>query len=383
MKNVLYFFIIIFLSTVVYSQQLTENQVIQIVKDFENNQNLSNLQFHNYIDKFSYYEVVLENSIDHKSWKINSYGNVISYFNHKVWEDKEEGIYTEDQLKNIAINYLNSKNISLVNYNINPLVYTFSDTIDFIFIKFINPNLDIVSKNMIRVAVNPHSGLISELSITQESDIELSVIPSLTDAEVQTIINNIFGQNYVNDLQITIYSYNENLQTIQRIAKVNNEAMVYIDAYSHNVIAIAGLGYNSKIPDYVYVNQQKYNSLPKKKIDYEIKKVPYKSLSNEEISKININVDTINNILVKTKNSENIKYVITKNNYKIDKKDKGIARMEVNGNKFIFHNGSYWCFINNKTYNMGGNCIIENGKLKLPEEFYKKVQDKDYQFFKK
>ncbi len=91
----------------------------------------------------------------------------------------------------------------------------------------------------------------------------------------------------------------------------------------------------------------------------------------------------INYILFDTNNSKDVKHTDISKSFDIDKEDKGIARMEINGNKFIFRNGSYWCFINNKTYNMGGNCIIEKGKLKLPEEFYKKVQDKDYQFFKK
>ena len=52
---------------------------------------------------------------------------------------------------------------------------------------------------------------------------------------------------------------------------------------------------------------------------------------------------------VRTIIEENLSgYIEEAINFEIDKEDKGIARMEVNGNKFIFRNGSYWCFINNK-----------------------------------
>ncbi|MBQ7258093.1 MAG: hypothetical protein IJS60_10440 [Abditibacteriota bacterium] len=137
----------------------------------------------------------------------------------------------------------------------------------------------------------------------------------------------------------------------------------FIDAYNYNIVDWdCPLG-NNKDRN---INVGKATVFERNKKEAEIKQ---------------IDNPKINYILFDTNNSKDVKYTDISKSFDIDKEDKGIARMEANDNKFIFRNGSYWYFINNKTFNMGGNCIIENGKLKLPEEFYKKVQDKDYKFF--
>ena len=69
--------------------------------------------------------------------------------------------------------------------------------------------------------------------------------------------------------------------------------------------------------------------------------------------------------------------------YEIDKEFNDIVRMELNGNDFVFRDNSPWCFVNKRIYYMDDVCEISKEKLKLPSEFYIKIQDKENHFFRK
>ena len=392
MKRIIQLLILLILSTVVYSQQLTNEQVIQIVKDFENNQNLSNLNVSVYeFDGIIDFWVTQTNNNFNKKWVVKpNVDSVVRYTNYNEIDnelEQSDSNYTQDQCISIALNYLNSKNINILNYIIEDDDIEWKDgNYCYCMRKIINSNLKIPSINLIVIHINSFSGNISYFSHSYNDDMIISQEPELTDAQVTQIVNNIFGENNISVLNIGGYGYNENYDGISRLAFINNnDYMVEIDAFSHNVIGIyasASCNYDKYKNININANKNEYNSKNAKET-IKLKKQPYKELSDEELKGINVDNKNINFILCNTESSKNIKYIELSKDYVIDKVDNGIARMEAGENKFIFRNGSYWCFINNKTYNMGGNCIIENGKLKLPEEFYKKVQDKDYQFFRK
>ena len=365
--------LLLLISTVVYSQQLTNEQVIQIVKDFENNQNLSNLSVQYYND-FNHYLVTLHDTSNYKSWTVEN-NNVRVYinFNEINMEDTaEENLnYTQQQCQNIGINYINSKNISLVGYNTEPIIeWEYNGCYGYTFYQIIDSELKLKSKNFVRVDVNAFSGNIATITFSASSSFILINRPNLTIPQVIQIVQQNFDNISSDSIFTSDYYINDTNDSIYRQAIVGNIGMVDIDAYTHEIVGFHSYGNNQSIPKGLKIKKIKSND-------------NIKILREENIKDIKINNHSINFILCNTKNSKNVKYTELKKDYVIEKDDKGIARMEVNGNKFIFRNGSYWCFINNKTYNMGGNCIIENGKLKLPEEFYKKVQDKDYQFFRK
>ena len=386
MKSILYFFVFIFLSTIVYSQQLTNNQVIQMVKDFENNQNLTNLgvrlvNLAQYNE--TYYDISLNDLYNSKTWFVIN-NEVCVYINHKEiyvgnklkeYDYSEENInYTKDQCKIIALNYLNSKNVSLIGYNAEPKISWENDgCYEFFYYQIINIDLQLKSKTYLFVNVNAFTGNVASFNIHTGPMFNILNIPTLTIPQVVQIVEQNFNNIQSSEINVSEYYINQTNDSIYRDAYVGNLGIAEIDAYTHEIVKFRPyLGGKTNITP-----KDIFEIKPAKKSN------DIKILTKEEIENMDVDNSSINFILFNTESTKDVKYTDISKSFDIDKEDKGIARMEVNGNKFIFRNGSYWCFINNKTYNMGGNCIIENGKLKLPEEFYKKVQDKDYQFFKK
>ncbi|MBQ7257703.1 MAG: hypothetical protein IJS60_08430 [Abditibacteriota bacterium] len=390
MKRIIQLLILLILSTVVYSQQLTNEQVIQMVKDYENNQNLSNLTvsyMNGYESNPGFYQVCLTNySINlSKTWFVYDNIGVTTYINNPeiymgndlVNNDYSEGNvnYTKEQCKTIGLNYLNNKNISLIGCVNEPIVsWENNGCYKFAFYKLIDADLDLRYISVV-ICVNAFTGNIARCKKSLKPIFTIVNRPSLTIPQVIQIVQQNFDNIQSNQIKISNYYINNTNDSIYRDAHVGDLGVAEIDAYTHEIVKFnvyGGATINSNNPSF-----NKLKITPAKSSN------GIKILTKEDIENMGVENSSINLILYNTENPKEIKYTKLSNNYKINKDDKGIARMEVNGNKFIFRNGSYWCFINNKTYNMGGNCIIENGKLKLPEEFYKKVQDKDYQFFKK
>ncbi len=387
MKKIFIILVLIVLSTIIYSQQLTNEQVIQMVKDYENNQNLSNLTVNymtGYLSNPGFYQVCLTNySINvSKTWFVYDNAGVLDYINNPetymgddlVNNDYSEGNvnYTKEQCKTIGLNYLNNKNISLIGCVNEPIVsWENNGCYEFSFYKIIDADLDLRSDS-VDIAVNAFTGNIAVCSQSLDPTFTIVNRPSLTIPQVIQIVQQNFNNIQSSEIKISSYYINNTNDSIYRDAYVGDLGVAVIDAYSHEIVKFNVYGGKTNITP-----KDSFKVKPAKKSN------GIKILTKEDIENMDVDNSSINLILYNTENPKEIKYTKLSNNYKINKDDKGIARMEVNGNKFIFRNGSYWCFINNKTFNMGGNCIIEKGKLKLPEEFYKKVQDKDYQFFKK
>ena len=387
MKRVIQLLFLLILSMVVYSQQLTNEQVIQMVKDYENNQSLANLivEYRNgYLSNSGFYMVHLRNySINlSKTWFVHDNIGVTTYINHPetymgddlVKNDYSEGNvnYTKEQCKTIALNYLNNKNISLIGCVNEPIVsWENNGCYEFTFYKIIDADLDL-SSDSIDISVNAFTGNIADCSQSLYPTFTIVNRPSLTISQVIQIVQQNFDNIQSSEIKISSYYINDTNDSIYRDAYVGDLGVAVIDAYTHEIVKFNVYGGATNITP-----KDSFKVKPAKKSN------GLKIITKEDIENMDVDNSSINFILFNTESTKDVKYTDIPKSFDIDKEDKGIARMEVNGNKFIFRNGSYWCFINNKTYNMGGNCIIEKGKLKLPEEFYKKVQDKDYQFFKK
>jgi len=359
------------------SARPTNAEVINIVKNFENNQNLTNLNIE-YDDEDNIYSV--ENEITRKSWDVKAGINkVIEYMNSNEIDHKrvdEGGVYSKAQCEAIAITYLNNKNICLIGYENTPKSNWSDDgCYSFYFYKILDTNIDLMSDNSISVSVNSNTGNISLFMMDTEPDIFISSTPTLTEAQVTNIINQLYGAGNVKDLKIGGYGYEEKYKTIIRIADVNNEAWILIDAYTHNVLGAYAFGGGNTSKGYSR-SIKEYNALNNGKKKVVIKTKPYKVLTDEELAKLTPTIKDIKFILLKTKNKDKIKYFnIKKDDKKIsfEKADNDIVYLNIKGKKIIFHNGSCFAFVNNKTNNMGGNFIIENNKIKIPLEFAKKI----------
>ncbi len=375
MKKIIFFLTFIIVAVSINSQNLTDNQLISIVRNFENNQSLNNFKI-SYLSGFDY---ILE--LNRKSWSVDSNSlNVCMYINFDERQmNTKTGVLSKDVCKSIGLNYLNSKNISLIDFQIQEPETIKDGCYRFFFYKILDTNVFLMSQNTVSVEINATTGNIAGFGRNISDEYIYTDPLILTNNMALTIVEELYPNEQVN-FQISAASYNSDYDTITRTIMIDEFGWIIVDAFSCNIL-----------DSFPYLNLQASKNIINKIEKYnnkhiflkpDIKIKTYKEIE-KDLYKINPKIEEINLILYNTENPKDINYIELSKDYVIDKVDKGIARMEVNGNKFIFRNGSYWCFINNKTYNMGGNCIIENGKLKLPEEFYKKVQDKDYQFFKK
>lgn len=363
----------------IYATELTDEQLIQIVRNFENNQNLSGFDIR-YKEKDQQYELRINNHF----WTVDNTGLLIFASNSDDLIpdfdfENNDNILPQNQCKNIAINYLNNKNISLAGLD-RCAIQKMAGCYDFIFFKFVAPY--VLGQNRISVSVNVVNGNVQSFGRTNRPELNLQNYPfenMLNREQITNIINNEIFPNENNEISLTGYSYypEESLFIIRAYV---NKIIITFDALSGNIIKCDYPGSGSFPIKEVSQKINKYKNQIKKET-IKIKIIPISE--NKNVEKILLSIENINLVLCDTENPKDVKYTVIPTGFEIDKEDKGIARMEVNGKKFIFRNGSYWCFINNKTYNIGGNCIIKDGILQLPEDFYKKVQTKDYDFFPK
>ena len=379
MKRVLYIILLVLLSITLYSEQITKEEAIQLVKDFENNQNLTGLSVEylkkDAADNMDYCVVTLKDENNDKSWTIGD-NYICIYNNHKESDNHSYGGYSSlfinenfsmEQCKDIAINYLNSKNISLVGFDTNPRCSIFNSLYHFNFEQFIDKALNLRSTNMISVEINSFTGNVETFSFVKGPLFAITERPNLTDSQAFESAQKSYP-NINNNSVLEGYFINDTFSTLFR-GFVFGQRIIMVDAYTREVLGDKDVNYLSP----QYRNNSKPEGSDKIKILTE----------DEYLETIELDNDTINLILGDYYvGSPSEKTEVTES-YEIDKECKDIVRMELNGNELVFRVNSPWCFINKKVYYMDDVCDINTGKLLLPAEFYKKLQDRDSQFFRK
>ena len=380
MKRVLYIILLVLLSITLYSEQITKGEAIQLVKDFENNQNLTGLSVEylkkDATDTMDYCVVTLKDENNDKSWTIGD-NYICIYNNHKESDNHYYGGYSSlfinenfsmEQCKDIAINYLNSKNISLVGFDTNPVCGIFYPTYHFNFEQFIDKELNLKSTNMISVEINSFTGNVETFSIVKGPLFAITERPNLTDSQAFESAQKVYP-NIKDNPVIKGYFINDTYSSIYRGVIYGNNILM-IDAYTHEFLGVRDLN-SSFTPGFIKYNKPEGSD-------------KIKILTEDEyLETIELDNDTINLILCDYYvGSPSEKTEVTES-YEIDKECKDIVRMELNGNELVFRVNSPWCFINKKVYYMDDVCDVNTGKLLLPAEFYKKIQDRDSQFFRK
>jgi len=398
MKNIIKISICILIFSFIIgckSNNLTNEQVIQIVKNFENNQNLTNLTV-KYNDKDNIYDVNNHNSSI--NWEVSPIINkVIFYINFSEiadYNENENGVFTKAQCENIALTYLNNKGISLIGFEATPIIdWDDEGGYCFFYYKLLNSNIELMSNNNISITVNANSGKVNYFHINTDPDPVINNYPTLTDAELTGIINQVYGSNNISSIIICGYTYEKDYKTIIRAASYD-DVFLYIDAYTHKILDTA-YPLDGKNHKNISKDIKRYNVSNKGKKKVVIKTKPYKPLSDEDLAKLNPTIKQIQKILVKSESKKDTKYfdidctktppVMPSNiklssqkepseyNYYYAKADKNIVYLNIKDKKIIFNNGSCFAFVNNKTNNMGGNFIIENNKIKIPQDFAKKI----------
>ena len=170
MKRVIQLLILLILSTIVYSQQLTNNQIIQIVKDFENNQNLNPTNFRINVNYDSQVYMVDFHTTDGlKIWFITisnneviKYAYALSDFGSitRVEKTQNDAIYSLVQCSSIADNYLNSKNVSINSFD-TPGVYWDNGQYNFVYENLRFSNIQLRYRNGYEVSVDGDTGIVT------------------------------------------------------------------------------------------------------------------------------------------------------------------------------------------------------------------------------
>lgn len=395
-KLLLILSILIFSFSLVYAQEVIENntnteeiEVTELnpdidaktqelignsIRAFEKNDTYKNFSI---MDNNTYYEVALDNS--DLFWELTKNFEVYSY---KNWTDIEKRmnihvenatLKREDLLKN-AVEYLNSKGISLINHNYNKEDEYFDDgCYEYYFQCNYNDQKEgLTDAQYIKVSVGCQDGKIYEF-IKDLRPILYIVDKNVTDDNKLLDTTKSFLPNWKKDkieisLSSPMYSENTNklIYSIFAMGEENSNFMAEFefDAYNGALYSASTSEESPKFSQETLAKIEAYKKSIPVKEQPALGKIEY----SNDVKAIVPTQEAIDLILVNdTKVAENTSYDLSKFTKLFD----NIYSIKINDKNYIFKNNSSWCLVGNIPTKMSGIFTVNDKGANVPADFAK------------
>lgn len=354
----------------------TQELILNSVKSFEKNKNYKDFLIY---DNDTYYEVVLKNT--DLSWTLTKTFDVYSFID---WTDvdKRMNIHAEnatlkreDLLKN-AIEYLNSKGISLINHTyMKDGEYFEKGCFEYWFQCNYNDQKEgLTDAQYIKVSVGCQDGKVYEY-IKDIRPIFYIIDANVFDDNKILETTKLFFPNREKDkieLSISSPMINENTNKLvysifgMGDEKSNFFAEFEFDAYNGALYSASTSEESPKFSQETLAKIEAYKKSIPVKEQPALGKIEY----SNDVKAIVPTQETIDLILLTdTKVAENTSYDINKFTKLFD----NIYSIKSNDKNYIFKNNSSWCLVDNIPTKMSGIFTVNDTSANVPADFAKNI----------
>ncbi|MBQ0104495.1 MAG: hypothetical protein KBT47_00485 [Armatimonadetes bacterium] len=396
-----------------------KGELVRIVRDFEKDSTLDGFIFSRALDddisyddwaihyKDDVYELRLKKGGNFsEEWTVNhTYKMAYRYYRFDE-EDSENSdkVYSYKECLKTALEYLNKRGVSLLMCDFpGDIPERHDNEIWFRFENIKNKELKgFDNAREIGVAVNENTGKIKYFYINVRPIKYASLPFGISPQEACDTVKSFYSEKEIKLSRLEFASMGQGIERNRPVVIVavsgiqSSEAgtghgtipgpdgeavyeeseyavLFFIDLYTKELVLVSPALNCSSIPKDAEEKIKEYeNALKTDKPAPNLSEMPFEPLTDEILKTLTPTAKQIEFILYKDSEPQKAEM----KEIDINKLQKGetseIFTYKNEGRDYIFRAGSHWCFVNNKTVNLGGICRTDKEKIFLPKAFAEK-----------